>query len=353
MTFVSLTAIGTGMKYRVDIDLANTTKAGFGKLLDNRNPRLLNRVGAFSSLYLLDIKRYSEPVLVLKTEEPGSKQVLAFAHDRIESICFDMINHLINDCIVMGAEPVAVQDLIICGKLEKNIATRVVAGVAAACEAQGCVLTGGETTEQPDIVPPGTYLLGSSIVGLVERSKIIDGTRIVRGDVVIALPASGPHTNGYTLIRDLLKRDPDLAHRAVGNTTFLDAVLEPHRCYFQSLKDLFPLELISGMAHITGGGIKENLDRILPENVNARIDLQRYKPNPVFDVIREAARSSDAEMLRTFNLGIGLTIVCSRQNEQQVLEHLRSMGQDAYVIGEIVAGSGKVECHGAVSYPKA
>ena len=338
------------MKYRVNIDLANTTKAGFGALLDNRDPRLLNRVGAFSSLFLLDVKRYSEPVLVLKTEEPGSKQVLAFAHDRIESVCHDMINHLINDCIVMGAEPLAVQDLIVCGKLEKSVATRIVAGVAAACEAQGCGLTGGETTEQPDIVPAGTYILGSSIVGVVERSRIIDGSEIVPGHVVLALPASGPHTNGYTLIRDLLKRDPSLADRPVGDTSFLNAVLEPHACYYQALKDLFPLSVLSGMAHITGGGIQENLDRILPKNVNARIDLTRYSPNPVFRVIRDAGQVTDAEMLRTFNLGVGLAVVCAREHEQQIIGHLRSRGQDAFAIGEIIPGSGIVECHGSVDY---
>lgn len=338
------------MKYRVDIDLANTTKAGFSSIIDQRDPRLLNRVGAFSSLFLLDLKRYSEPVLVLKTEEPGSKQVLAFAHDRIESICQDMVNHLINDCIVMGAEPLAVQDLIVCGKLEKGIATRVVKATADACLAQGCVLTGGETTEQPDIVPAGTYILGSSIVGMVERSKVIDGSRIQKGDVVLALSASGPHTNGYTLIRDLLKRDPSLAHRVVGKQTFLDAVLEPHRCYYQSLRDLFPTEMISGMAHITGGGIKENLDRILPKNLNAHVDLRKYRPNPVFGAIREAARFSDDDMLRTFNLGVGLTLVCPQNHEAEIVSHLRAKGEDVYVIGEIVEGDGIVDCHGTVSY---
>jgi phosphoribosylformylglycinamidine cyclo-ligase len=345
-----MAAIGGGMKYRVNIDLANTTKAGFGKIIDNRDSRLLNRVGAFSSLFLPDLKSYTEPVLVLKTEEPGSKQVLAFAHDRVESVCHDMINHLINDCIAMGAEPLAIQDLIVCGKLEKDIATRIVAGCVAACEAQECVLTGGETTEQPDIIPAGTYILGSSIVGVVEHSKVIDGSRIVSGDVVIALSSSGPHTNGYTLIRDLLDRHASLAQQTVGPSTFLDAVLEPHRCYYRSLKGLFSIDLISGLAHITGGGIKENLDRILPKDVNARIDLHRYRPNLIFSVIRDAAKVSEDEMLRTFNLGVGMALVCPGKYEQRVINHLREEGQEAYVIGEIVSGIGIVECHGSVAY---
>ncbi len=338
------------MKYRVNIDEANKTKAGFGKLIDNRDPRLLNKVGAFSSLFLLDVGRFKEPVLVLKTEEPGSKQVLAFAYDRIESVCHDMINHLINDCIVMGAEPLAVQDLIVCGQLEKSVATRIVAGCAAACEAQGCVLTGGETTEQPDIVPAGTYILGSSIVGVVERSEIIDGSSIMPGDVVIALSSSGLHTNGYTLVRDLLNNDPNLAQLDVAGSNFLDAVLEPHRCYYGPIKGLFPLKLITGLAHITGGGIKENLDRILPQTVDASINLELYQPAPIFSVLRAAGKISDSEMLRTFNLSVGMALVCRREHQGKVLEHFHSVGQGVYVIGEIVSGTGKVECHGSVPY---
>jgi phosphoribosylformylglycinamidine cyclo-ligase len=240
------------MKYRVNIDLANSTKAGLADLIDNRDNRVLNRVGAFSSLFHLDLKGYSDPVLVLKTEEPGSKQVLAFKHDRIESVCHDMINHLINDYVVMGAEPLAVQDLIVCGRLEKSIVTRIVSAAADACQAQGCALTGGETTEQPDIIPEGTYILGSSIAGMVEKSKIIDGSKIKPGDVVIAIQSSGPHTNGFTLIRDLLAKNPSLAEKRVGPARFIDAVLEPHKCYYQSIKGLFDKHL-TGMAHITGG----------------------------------------------------------------------------------------------------
>lgn len=338
------------MKYRVDIDIANSTKAGFGEFIDGKDLRVLNRVGGFSSLFHFDVRRYSDPVLVLKTEEPGSKQVLAFAHDRVESLCFDMINHLINDCVVMGAEPLAVQDLIICGKLEKEIATRVVKACAEACLAQGCVLTGGETTEQPDIIPSGTYILGSSIVGVVERNQVIDGSKIQRGDVVVAVASSGPHTNGYTLIRDLLEADPKLSHMRVGNAEFIEAVLEPHKCYYQSLKGLFSTGTISGLAHITGGGIQENLDRILPSGLDASIDLSCYQVPEIFGTIQRAGSISEAAMLRTFNLGVGLTIVCPVKHVDEVLGHLRSVGEIAYRIGEIVPGNGKVVCQGAVAF---
>jgi phosphoribosylformylglycinamidine cyclo-ligase len=332
------------IEYRVNIDLANDTKRGLSSVIDGKDARVLNRVGAFAALFLPDLSRFVEPVLVLKTEEPGSKQVLAFRHDRVESVCFDMINHLINDCVVLGAEPLAVQDLIVCGRMDKAIVTRIVAACAAACEAQGCALTGGETTEQPDVVPAGTYILGSSIVGIVERSKIVDGSRIERGDTVIAVASSGPHTNGYTLIRDLLARDPKLADSAVGDTTFLDAVLATHRCYYQALKGLLERELVTGLAHITGGGIRENLDRILPKDLDARISLAKYRIPEVFERIRKAANASDETMLRTFNLGVGLAIVCREADARTVIDHLIDAGEQAHEIGEIVPGSGKVLC---------
>ncbi len=337
------------MEYRVNIDEANETKSGFSKFIDGKDNRLVNRVGAFASLFKIDTSRYPDPLLVLKTEEPGTKQILAFKNDKIESVCFDMINHLINDCVVMGAEPLAVQDLVVCGKLEKETVTRIVSAISEICTENECVLTGGETTEQPDILPPETYILGSSIIGIVNSDKVIDGTKIKPGDSVIAAGSSGPHTNGYTLIRDLLSKSPELADKKLGDKTFLDAVLEPHRCYYKSIKNLFN-GLVTGFAHITGGGIKENLNRILPSNVDAVIDLNCYKPQPVFCVIREAGKVSDENMLRTFNLGVGLAIVCPEENAEEVLRILEKSGEDAYRIGKVTEGSGKVECINRVNY---
>ena len=338
------------MKYRVDIDTANKAKASLSSVIDGKDTRVLNKVGAFSSLFSLDVSRFKEPVLVLKTEEPGSKQVLAFQYDRVESVCLDMINHLINDCVAMGAEPLAVQDLIVCGKLDPVIVKRIVSACAAACLAQGCVLTGGETTEQPDVVPPGTYILGSSIVGIVERSRIIDGTKIQTGDLVIGISSSGLHTNGFTLVRDLLARNPSLAESHVAETTFLEAVLEPHRCYYQSLPGLFDAKHLRGVAHITGGGVKENLNRILPNNVDAVVDLAAYRVPKLFDVIRQESRLSDDEMLRTFNMGVGLIVICSPDRATSVLSHLDSSGETAYLIGAIRSGTGRVQCNGALKF---
>ena len=338
------------MKYRVDIDSANKAKSALSEIIDNRDSRVLNKVGAFSSLFYIDLHKYREPVLVLKTEEPGSKQVLAFAHDRIENVCYDMINHLINDCICMGAEPLAVQDLIVCSTMEPDKVNRIVKACAAACSEQGCVLTGGETTQQPDVVPEGTYILGSSIVGVVEKNNIIDGTRIIPGDTVISIESNGLHTNGYTLVRDLLKKRPSLADEKIDNSNFLDAVLLPHLCYYNSLKDLFGTGKIKGLAHITGGGIRENLNRILPGNTDAEIDLCSYRVRKVFSIIKSETGISDDEMLRTFNMGTGMALVCSEEDTDFITNHLNKKGNNAWKAGTIRKGSGHVNCTGFLSY---
>jgi phosphoribosylformylglycinamidine cyclo-ligase len=337
------------MEYRVNIDEANETKSGFSKIIDGKDERLKNRIGAFASLFKLDVSNYSNPLLVLKTEEPGTKQILAFQYDKIESVCYDMINHLINDCVVMGATPLAVQDLVVCGKLEKDAVTRIVTAISETCRENECVLTGGETTEQPDILPPGTYILGSSIIGMVDSDRVIDGAKIRPGDAVIGIASSGPHTNGYTMIRDLLSGNPDLADMQLEGRSFIESVLEPHRCYYKSIKNLFN-GLVVGLAHITGGGIKENLNRILPSSVDAVIDLNCYQPQQVFSVIKETGNVSHDDMLRTFNLGVGLAAVCRESYSEEVLNVLNECGEHAYRIGEIVTGSGQVKCINQVKF---
>ena len=337
-------------KYEVDIDLANQTKAEMASALESSDPRVRNKIGAFASLFDFCVPGIEHPVLVMKTEEPGSKQVLAFQSDRIESICCDMINHLVNDCIVMGATPLIVQDAVICGKLDKPLVKRIVAAVSAACREQGCALTGGETSEQPGALAAGSYVLTSSIVGVVDRDAIIDGSRVAPGDVAIGLEASGPHTNGYTLIRRLLADNPTLAQADVGGVSFFDRVMESHRCYYQGLKDLFPTGMLRGLAHITGGGIKENLNRILPPGADAIIDLSRYRVSALFRRIRDEGHVSDAEMLRTFNMGVGLVAVVRPGDVDTVIQHLSDRGFPSYIIGEIVQGDRRVETKGALSW---
>ncbi len=329
----------------VNISAADSAKAQMEKTLKTKDKRVLNSVGAFASLYDAKFPGYKHPVLVLKTEEPGSKQLLAFKHNRVESICEDMVNHLINDIVVMGATPLSVQDAVICGKLEKKIVTRIVAGVAAACRKQGCVLTGGETSEQPGVLAPGTYILTSSIVGVVEKSKIIDGAKIKTGDRVLAIASNGLHTNGYSLVRRLMKQQPKIS-----NAAFLAAILKPHTCYYHAVRGLFAEKGLHGMAHITGSGIEGNLERILPKTIDALIDLSSVRVLPIFKTIRSAANISDAEMLRTYNMGVGLIIVAEKNSAAFLAAHVKKHGHDCYDIGKIVKGRGKVRFEGKLPW---
>jgi len=337
-------------KAGVNIDAADATKRAMAKSLETRDPRVLNRIGAFASLYDASFPEYEHPLLVLKSEEPGSKQNLALQHGRVESICYDLINHLINDVIVMGAKPLSVQDVIVCGKLEKEVVGRLVATMAEACRAQECTLTGGETSEQPGVLEAGLYVLTASAVGVVEKSRIIDGSKIKIDDRVIAVASNGLHTNGYSLVRALMARKPEIMDVKAGGEPFLDAILRPHTAYYQAVKGLFDLPGLHGMAHITGGGIQDNLNRILPADRDAAVDRSLIRVLPIFKVIRDAGGVDDADMLRTFNMGVGLTLVADDAAVEQIRKHLAKKGLDSYVIGEIVAGEKKVVYRNAVRW---
>lgn len=326
------------IKYDVNIDLANETKKAMAEALNTTNSRVLNKIGAFSSLYDFSFPEYKNPVLVLKTEEPGSKQLIAAQYNKLENVSYDMINHLINDCIVMGAKPLTVQDAIICGKMEKEVVNKIVKSVAEACKAQDCVLTGGETSEQPGVLKKGTYILTSSIVGVVEKEEIIDGSKIEEGNVVISLESSGIHTNGYTLVRKIMKKYPEILNEKINGNSFIDAILEPHRCYYKSLKELFPKGWITGLAHITGGGICENLNRILPNNLRAEIDASKYQVLDIFKLLKKVGNIDEKTMLRTFNLGVGLTVVAKKEYSNDIIKHMKKHDINSYIIGSIVKG---------------
>ena len=334
----------------VNIDTADSTKAGFSKLIDNKNPNVLNRVGAFASLYDISSLAYKHPVLVLKTEEPGSKQLLAIQYGRVRDICFDMINHLTNDVIVMGAKPLTVQDAVICGKLEKNVVTEIVKGISDACLENETVLTGGETSEQPGVIEAGRYILASSMVGIVEHDNIIDGSGISEGDVVINLESSGLHTNGYSLARALMKEFPDIIEEKISGKTFIEQILITHRPYYKCLKGLFSIGSLLGMAHITGGGIPGNLNRIIPDGLSAEVDLSLLQVLPIFKFIRSKANLNDAEMLKTFNLGAGLIIVVKPDAVSNTIKHITGFGINAYKIGRIIKSGPKVSFVNSLSW---
>ncbi len=334
----------------VDIDTANDTKRQMAGILESANVRVLNKVGAFASLFDGAFPEYKHPVLVFKTEEPGSKQKLAFEHGSIETICQDLINHLVNDAIVMGAKPLSVQDCIVCGKLEKDVILKIVSSLSEACKDNACVLTGGETSEQPGVVAPGTYILTASITGVVEKDRIIDGSKIQDGDVVIALSSSGVHTNGLSLVRKIMEAAPEILAEEVGGMPFITAVLTPHRAYYNCLKDLFENDGLVGLAHITGGGIGENLNRILPEALSANVDLSQVRILPIFQTLKKFGNLEDADMMRTFNMGVGITAVVRKEFAEEAMAHIKSQGVEAYEVGVITEGSKTVKFTGELNW---
>jgi phosphoribosylformylglycinamidine cyclo-ligase len=342
-----------GFSYKkagVDISVADAAKREMAKSLEHGSPRVLNRLGAFASLYDGRFDGYEHPVLVLKMEEPGSKQKLAVQYKRVGSVCFDLVNHLIDDVIVMGAKPLAVQDVIVCGKLEKPVVTEMVDAMARACREQECDLVGGETSEQPGVLESGLYVLAAAMVGVVDKHKIIDGSKIQRGDVVLGVASNGLHTYGYSLVRALLTSDPNLADTPVEGERFLDVILRPHTCYYKAFRGLFDNPGLHGMAHITGGGFEGNLNRILPAGTNALIDLAKVQVLPVFKTIRQAGKVDDADMLRTFNLGVGMTLVVAADAVDGVITHLASQGHKSYPIGAIVPGDRTVTCENRLNW---
>src|SRR3989338_6484884 len=334
----------------VNRDTENETKEGIASALQTADKRVLNQVGAFASLYDGEFPGYKHPVLVLKTEEPGTKQLLAQKYDKVESVCRDLINHLVNDCIVMGARPLSIQDCIICGKVEKPIVVRMVNAFAKAAKNNECTLTGGETSWQPGTIPEGTYILTASIVCIVEKERIIDGSKIREGDVVLALASSGVHTNGISLVRRIIEATPEIKNERIDGKSFIEAVLTPHRAYYRALKELFGKDGLVGLAHITGGGIKENLNRILPEDLNAKIDLTAIKILPIFGVLRKFGGLEDADMLRTFNMGVGITAVVRGAFVREAITHLKKSGVEAYEIGVIAKGTKDVDFSGRLSW---
>ena len=362
-----------GVSYKkagVDIDAADDLKRQLGNSVSSQKlghcvP--LNGVGAFAALVELDLAAYKNPVFVLKSEEPGSKQLLSLDNGRAGWIARDLINHLVNDIIVMGAAPCAVLDTIICGKLEKHTVLSLIEGMSEACADNGCVLVGGETSEQPGVIPEGRYILQASILGIIDKEKIIDGAAIKKGDVLIALASNGPHTNGYSLIRKLIESRPEILNEKIGGKPFLDAVLLPHTPYCAAVKILLANHpgAAHGMVHITGGGMRDNLARIMnTDGLRASIDLRAVRIPPVFGVIKRYSGTDDADMLRAFNNGVGMILVVDAASADGVIRTLREYaasagaaadkktGADlyAYRIGVVEPGARGVEFRGSLNW---
>lgn len=321
----------------VDIAQADAAKLKMADSLRSKNPRVLNSIGAFASLYDGSFPALKEPTLVLKMEEPGSKQKLAFQYGYVPSLCEDLVNHLVNDIAVMGADPHAVQDVIVCGKLEEQVVTQLVEHMSRACRAQDCELVGGETSEQPGVLEAGTYVLAASVVGIVDKSKIIDGKKIKSGDIVFAIASNGMHTNGYSLVRKLLELHPSLKDEMVAGDTFLNLIMRPHTPYLKVIRKIRELDGLCGLAHITGGGIAGNLNRIIPKGLSAMINGSSIRSLPLFDKIQSLGQIDLEDMRRTFNCGVGIAGVCRPDSLKEIINHCSDCGLDAYQIGTIEA----------------
>ena len=306
-------------------------------------PGVLSDIGSFGGLFRLDAAGVADPVLVASADGVGTKLRVAFAAGVHRTIGIDLVNHCVNDILVQGAQPLFFLDYLATGRLEPDVAVQVVEGLAGACRENGCALLGGETAEMPGFYADGEYDVAGFIVGAVARDRMIDGSRIAPGDVLVGIPSSGLHTNGYSLARRIAfeiaglrvdSRVPELG-RTLG-----DALLTPHRSYLPLIRPLLSDRLIKGMAHITGGGITDNLPRILPKGTQAVVDRRAWQVPAIFQWLQRTGNVPDDDMLRTFNMGVGLIVVCARASAAAVVSALASAGErDAVTIGRIAEGA--------------
>jgi len=331
----------------VDIDAGNEAVRRIRGLAKSTfTPGVLSEIGSFGGLFRLDRERFEEPVLVSSADGVGTKLKVAFMTGRHDTVGGDLVNHCVNDILVQGAEPLFFLDYLATGRLEPNIAEQVIGGIARACRENSCALIGGETAEMPGFYTQGEYDIAGFIVGVVDRSRIIDGHGIVPGDVLIGLPSAGLHTNGYSLARRVFFEIAGWkANTYVGELgkSAGDALLAPHRSYLNLLKPVIERRWAKGLAHITGGGITENLPRILPEGCGAEIDTRAWQVPAIFRVLQQRGHIAGDEMFRAFNMGIGLVVACATRDADRVLNTIRTAGEGgAGRIGFVVAGERSV-----------
>ena len=327
----------------VDIDAGNETVRRIrGLARSTFTSGVLSDIGSFGGLFRLEPGRYREPVLVASADGVGTKLKVAFLARRHDTIGADLVNHCVNDILVQGAEPLFFLDYLATGQLSPKVAESIVGGIAAACRANGCALLGGETAEMPGFYGEGEYDVAGFVVGAVDRSRLITGRTIAIGDLLVGVPSSGMHTNGYSLARrvifERLRLDVS-SYVAELSGTVGDALLEPHRSYLPMIQPLLDAGRIKGMAHITGGGITDNLPRVLPHGTAALIDRSAWTVPPIFTWLQRSGSIPEDDMLRTFNMGIGLIIVTGRGHAEPLIDELAARGgHNACIIGEIVPG---------------
>lgn len=330
----------------VNVDAASSLKRRIAPLARSTfSPNVLQDIGLFGGLFRFDGSRYNDPILVSSVDGVGTKLKIAFATGRHNTIGIDLVSHCVNDILMQGARPLFFLDYLAMGKLDVAVAEQVVTGLAEGCRMAGCALIGGETAEMPDFYKAGEYDLAGTIIGVVDKERIIDGSGIRDGDCIVALKSSGLHTNGYSLVRRLLVDSG--AYRLEQHIDGLgkslaDELLVPHRCYAPAVTRLLDKLTVHGMAHITGGGLTDNVPRVLPKTLDAAIELRSWQPLPIFELIQKEGNIAPEEMLRTFNMGVGMVLIIPPAEEAEAVAFLNDHGEEAWTIGRIVPGTGKV-----------
>lgn len=330
------------------VDIANATRTKQRiKYLAHKTftKAVISEIGGFGALFSLDKKKYRDPVLVSSVDGVGTKLKIAFEMNLHHTIGADLVNHCVNDIVVQGATPLFFLDYLATGKLELEVAEKIVTGIAEACKQNGCALIGGETAEMPGFYPPGEYDLAGFILGIVDRDRIITGKNVREGDILLGLPSNGLHTNGYSLARKLLFTvagyTPDTyvneIKSKVGNE-----LMRIHKSYWPLLRRLMQSDVIAAMAHITGGGITENLPRVLPKTVAASVEAGSWPVPPIFSHLQKIGNVPRDEMLRTFNMGIGMVLIIPPKKFKRAQTLLERAGEKFYTIGRIIRGEGKV-----------
>ncbi len=331
----------------VDIDAQDLALAQVKKIVRNTyTADVLSDQGAFGGLFRSPTKGYREPVLVASADGVGTKLMVAFLSGRHDTVGQDLVHHCVNDILVQGARPLFFLDYLATGRLDPDVVADVIGGVAAACVATETALLGGETAEMPGFYGDGEYDLAGFIVGVVDRRRILDGSAIAKGDVLVGLPSSGLHTNGYSLARKVFFEQLKLAaddHLPELGHTIGDELLAVHRCYLQPVSPLLEKGLVHAMAHITGGGLTDNLPRVLPHGTRAVIKVGAWDIPPVFRLLAERGQVPEDDMWRTFNLGVGMVLVVAPKHLEDVLRRLREAGCAGFPMGNIVAGEPGVD----------
>lgn len=330
----------------VDIDAATRATDRIKELARRTfNERTLSEIGSFGGMFDGAFPNMAQPVLVASADGVGTKLKIVFAAGVHNSVGRDLVNHCVNDILVQGARPLFFLDYVATGKLSPEVVASVVEGVANGCRENGCVLLGGETAEMPGFYSEGEYDIAGFIVGVVDRAKIIDGKTIAPGDVLLALPSAGLHTNGYSLARKLFfevaEYEVETPLVELGRTAG-GALLEPHLSYLRPLEGLLDRNVIKGLAHITGGGLIDNIPRILPAGTAVKIEKGSWPVLPIFELLQKLGNVSEREMYRTFNMGVGMVIICARANIDPIKSHFKERGDECYQIGEVVEGNGEV-----------